>query len=111
MSEPEPEGGEVTRSPGETEALGAVARKARRMAHARRTGASFYRELLQVGALGWVFILPVLGFVLFGHWLERRHGWGGATLLGIVLGIATGGGLVARRVRQTLREGREEETR
>jgi MFS family permease len=91
------------------EAVGAVERKAQRMAHSRRTPAAFYRELLQVGALGWVFILPVLGGVALGMWAHHATGWRGAILVGMAAGILTGAGLVTRRVREVLRRGLDDE--
>ncbi|MFT3803335.1 MAG: AtpZ/AtpI family protein [Burkholderiaceae bacterium] len=71
---------------------------AARRAHARDQAGradpepSLARRLGQIGVLGWIIVIPTLGGVLIGHWLDARLGTGimlAAALLmaGAVLGL------------------------
>jgi ATP synthase protein I len=79
-----------------------AARRALWLAHGER---SLARNLAMIGALGWLVMVPTVGGVFLGRWLDRRfHSgifWTGAL---IVAGLALGCVLAWRRVQELLRE-------
>lgn len=81
-----------------------VRRKAERMRRARKPSPSVLRYLAQVGALGWLFILPVVGIAALGRWLGRTLGQPSLALLGVFVGLAVGAVLFWRSVQRSLRE-------
>lgn len=88
----------------EDETTEAIRKKAERMDKARKTPWSPWRSFADAGAVGWVFILPVIGFSVLGHFLTRGTG---RPLLGaasVIVGVIFGGYLVWRQVRRTLDE-------
>jgi ATP synthase protein I len=68
------------------------ARRRRRLAEGEP---SLARYLGQVGVLGWTIVLPALGGLFFGRWLDHRFGTGvfwsaPLMLLGLALGCWSG---------------------
>ncbi|MCB1407927.1 MAG: AtpZ/AtpI family protein [Rhodobacteraceae bacterium] len=85
---------ETPPDPPETDPLIAEIRKHRRR-HERwqREGdLSVGRRLAQIGVLGWIFVVPTLGGLFFGRWLDARFGtgifWSAPMML---LGLCIGG--------------------
>lgn len=71
--------------------LGSVRRRRQRYQHWVRQGEpSFGRYLGQVGALGWMIVVPTVLGVFLGRWVDQRFGtgifWTGPLLL-VGLGI------------------------
>lgn len=65
---------------------------ARRQRHAAEGEPGIGRFIGQIGVLGWLVVLPVLGGILLGRWLDHRFGTGvfwtaPLLLLGAVLGM------------------------
>lgn len=89
-------------------AVQAIRRKAERMAASRRRPPSFWRQLGHVGVLGWLFILPLVGFMALTHWLGRRHGIPWLGLVGGAIGLFAGGYGVYRAMRRSLDEEEDE---
>lgn len=60
---------------------------------------SVWQHLSMIGALGWLFVIPTLGGVLAGRWLDNRLGTGivftGAL---IFVGVISGGYLAWRKM-------------
>lgn len=81
-----------------------VKRKARRIEHDRGHRPIFWKQLAHVGVLGWIFILPVIGLAWGGHALARRMGQLWPAVAGLGAGIALGGYLVWRNLRDSLRD-------
>lgn len=79
-----------------------VKRKADRMAAARRRGDSFWTALVHVGALGWVFVLPVVAGAVAGRSLARAVGQPALAVAPLALGIALGAYLVWWQLRRTV---------
>ena len=50
------------------------------------------RRLAQIGVLGWIIIVPTLGGLFLGHWIDKQFGtgifWTGPLL---IVGLAIGG--------------------
>ena len=67
-------------------------RSRRRERWLREGDMSVGRRLAQIGVLGWIFVLPTLGGLFFGRWLDARLGsgifWSAPFLL---LGLCLGG--------------------
>jgi predicted F0F1-ATPase subunit len=80
----------------------AVRRRAERMRRARRRQTLAWRSLAQVGALGFMFVLPLLLLTALGRWLEHHEGWPGAGVGGVLLGLLVGGLLAWREIRRGL---------
>ena len=76
-----------------------VRRKAERMARARRRRTAFWRQIAHVGALGWTFVLPVLGGALVARTIEQRWDRPGLALLALVVSVVLGGIAVWLQVR------------
>lgn len=82
----------------------AVRRKARRMAAGRARRESPFRHLLHVGALGWMFVLPVVAGAFAGRALATATGRAAYGVGPLAAGIAIGAYIVWRQVRQSLRD-------
>lgn len=95
-------------SPAPTDYAAEVRRKAERLQRARKKRATLFHHLLQVGALGWILILPLLGGVAIGHLVARLSGFWAATLLGLLLGLAAGALGVFLQVRRSLTDDGDE---
>lgn len=68
-----------------------VVRRARRMREARSRSERFWSGLALVGALGWMLVLPMVGGVLLGHYLDQRFGTGVSFSLALLLlGLGAG---------------------
>ena len=69
----------------------AVERDVRRRARRDPSGASFWRSLAVLGAVGWSLALPAAGGALLGRSLDGRFGTGVRfTLMLLVLGVVLG---------------------
>jgi F0F1-type ATP synthase assembly protein I len=81
-----------------------AARKAARLAKARRRPTDVWSSLMRVVGLGWVLVLPLaLGAVggrLVGRWLGRPS----IALVGLGLGLAAGAYGVYRQVKLALED-------
>lgn len=71
-----------------------AARRAEALAQAGRATPepSLARRFGQIGVLGWVIIIPTLGGVFVGHWLDKKLG-SGVTLAAALLMIGAALGL------------------
>lgn len=85
-------------------ALQQVRQKVRRMAHARARQPQLWRHVAQVGTLGWLFILPVVGMSALGHFMQVRLGQRIYGVAGVLAGLAIGGYVVFIHVQRSLRE-------
>lgn len=79
-----------------------LARQAAQRERARRQGPpSLARQLAMVGALGWTLVLPILGGVVLGRWLD---GWAGSGITFsaglIVAGAALGFWMLWKRMHE-----------
>jgi len=77
-----------------TNHLGEAARKAaeREVLKTSDPEPSLARRFGQIGILGWMVVIPVLGALLIGSWLDRLFGTGvtfsaALTMAGAVLGL------------------------
>lgn len=95
-------GREVRSAPSE---LDVVRRKAERMQRARRSTVPLWRHLAQVGALGWLFVLPVLLLAWLGRLLAHTTGVRLLAVAGLLAGTVLGAYLVWRSVRRSLEDG------
>ncbi|WP_116131547.1 AtpZ/AtpI family protein [Tropicimonas sp. IMCC34043] len=67
-------------------------RRDRRDRWLREGDMSVGRRLAQIGVLGWIFVVPTLGGMFFGRWLDARLGTGIFwTAPFLVLGLCLGG--------------------
>jgi ATP synthase protein I len=94
----------VTADPGDRYAR-AVRRKASRVVAARRRRDPRWRHAANVGVLGWLLVLPLLGGAFAGRFLAARTGVPRLALAGLLVGLAIGVLLVARQLRASLRSG------
>jgi ATP synthase protein I len=78
--------------PADHDLLAQVRRQSDRMQRWLRDGdPSLMRQLAAVGVLGWIVVVPMLGGIALGRWLDRWLGSGimmtaALLLLGLVLG-------------------------
>jgi ATP synthase protein I len=57
------------------------------------------QNLAMVGSLGWLIVVPTLGGIFVGQWLDRREGTGVTfTAAFLVAGLVLGAGLVWQRM-------------
>jgi ATP synthase protein I len=87
------ERGERRRDEGGRTLLSAVRRRAGRAQRQLREGEpTLMRQLATVGVLGWIVVLPMLGGIALGRWLDRTVLGGGIlfTAALLVLGLAAG---------------------
>lgn len=71
-----------------------------RFERAERTGATFWRSLSLLGAVGWSIALPASAGAWLGHRLDTRFGTGVRfTLMLLVAGVLLGGSIAWRVVR------------
>jgi len=68
-----------------------ASQRARRDQASREGSRPFFRSLAVIGGLGWMIVLPALGGLALGRWLDTRFAGGGifwtAPLLMIGLGL------------------------
>jgi ATP synthase protein I len=70
-----------------------VRQQARRMQKAERDRPTLMGQTVYIGSLGILLVLPIVGGVYLGHWLDERssgysiHWTIGMLLLGLVIGI------------------------
>jgi predicted F0F1-ATPase subunit len=83
----------------------AVRRKAERMERARRERRSLWTTLYQAGALGWVFVLPVVLGAGLGRLIAQHTGRPAATLVGLGLGLLMGGWSAWRNIQRSMDDG------
>ena len=96
-------------APSRDPALEQVRRKAARMLRGRRPQPTVWRYLAQVGVLGWLFILPVVGLAALGRWIGRVLGEPRLALAGLLAGLALGASLVWRSVQRSLSDNEDAE--
>lgn len=84
------------------EELAAVRRKVERAEAARRHRLHLWRNVAQVGVLGWLFILPALALVELGRAAGQALHVPALAPLGLVAGLLLGAYLVYRVVRRSL---------
>jgi ATP synthase protein I len=74
-------------------------RRERRALWAREGERPIAQNLAMIGALGWLIVVPTLGGIFVGQWLDRCTG-GGLTFTGALLlvGLALGAGLAWQRM-------------
>jgi ATP synthase protein I len=73
--------------------LAQVRRRAERSQRRLREGEpTLARQLATVGVLGWIVVLPVLGGIGLGRWLDRRFLGGGilCTAVLLLVGLVVG---------------------
>jgi ATP synthase protein I len=87
----------VTKQPLEDDQMVVEARRhrARRQRWQREGDMSVGRRLAQIGVLGWIFVIPTLGGLFLGRWLDAYFETGifwsaPLMLLGVCLGGWTG---------------------
>ena len=74
-------------------------RRERRELGAREGERSIGQNLAMIGALGWTVVLPTLGGLFLGRWLDRQFASGLFWTLGLlVLGLAAGCTLAWKRM-------------
>lgn len=76
----------------------AVGKKARRLRRSRTVRRSFWQGLIHVGALGWMFVIPVVIGAFVGHWLRRFTSSRSLSVAPLLLGVAIGVYVVAREL-------------
>ena len=81
-----------------------VRRKAERLLRSRRTRSPFWSQLVHVGVLGWMFILPTVLFAAAGHLVGRATGRNGWAVAGVVIGVLVGAYVAWRHVAPTLED-------
>lgn len=67
-----------------------VDRKARRLARSRQRGGNIWRQVAQMGTLGWMMVLPMVLGAALGRVLQRVWEWHAAPVAGLVLGVFVG---------------------
>lgn len=81
-----------------------LGRKAERLARARQRRKSLFQALVHVGALGWMFVLPVvlgaIGGRLLAHAMQRPY----LKLPLLLAGLLVGGYAVFRELRRSLED-------
>ena len=85
----------------------AIRKKAERMHDARRKPWSPWSHFAQAGAVGWVFILPVVACAIIGHLVVRGTGRPLVGAACVILGVVLGGYLVWRQLRRVIDEEHE----
>ncbi|MGE0323588.1 MAG: AtpZ/AtpI family protein [Polyangiaceae bacterium] len=89
--------------------LGTVKRKVERMEQARRQPRGFWQNLVHVGVLGWLFVIPVVFFTFVGRFAARVVGQPALAVALIVVGVGVGGYAVWHQLRPSVRDQDEEE--
>lgn len=88
-----------------------VASRTARMRKARASRSTIWRHVVHVGALGWMFILPIVLGAIAGRFLRTWRGVESAPVVGLGLGLLVGALLVFREVRSTLDEREDQDER
>lgn len=80
-----------------------IARRRAQRARGEREGERpLAQNLSMIGALGWLIVLPALGGIFAGQWLDRRAGGGLTfTAAGLVVGLALGAWLAWQRMQRS----------
>ena len=80
---------------------GLKAHRSRRTRAEREGARPFFRSLGMIGGLGWLIVVPTLGGMALGRWLDHHLG-GGNTATGalLMLGLAIGCRLAWNRMHQ-----------
>lgn len=80
----------------------AVRRRRERQEEWDRTGErSVAKNLAMIGALGWIIVVPTLGGIFIGRWLDRTFESGIFwTLALLMVGLTLGSALAWRRMHQ-----------
>ena len=86
-----------------------VRRKAERIVRARRRGDSFWSQLVHVGVLGWMFVLPVIVAAFLGGIVARETGIRPLAVGFIIAGVLVGAYVVARQLKRSVADDDESE--
>lgn len=84
----------------EGDEIRAVRTKVARMVRARQETNSIFKTLVHVGALGWVFVLPIVLGLVAGRAMGGRTG----AVVGLLLGVLFGGFAVYWNLRRSLHD-------
>ncbi|MEZ4390174.1 MAG: AtpZ/AtpI family protein [Polyangiales bacterium] len=84
--------------------LAEVEKKAARLAEARRRRPTLWQHLGHVGALGWVFVLPLVGGVALGRLVAHGRSDHAPVWVGLLVGLAAGGYGAWRQLRRGLND-------
>lgn len=84
--------------------LATIRRKSERMRRGRRQRDNIWSYLANVGVLGWLFIVPVIAFVLLGRWIGDQFGHDWHAIIGLLIGLFVGAGLAWRAVSRAIDE-------
>ena len=90
--------------PREEEYVREVRGKAQRLSRARRRQGGFWRQVAQVGSLGFVFALPLVAGAALGHVVAERTGRPVFALALLLVGLLAGAFGSWRLIRQSLQE-------
>lgn len=81
-----------------------VEHKVERMSRARSRPANIWRHVIDVGALGFVFVLPVVAGAMVGRALARWTGQSWLAIATLLLGLAIGAYGAWRHLERSLAE-------
>jgi len=81
-----------------------VRRKAARLSKARRRTSTWWRHVANVGALGWMLVVPTVVGAMLGRWGAQWFEMRSLTLVGLGLGLAVGLYTTGWHVRRSLRD-------
>lgn len=80
---------------------GITRRRAQRARWEREGERPLALNLSMIGALGWLIVLPALGGIFVGQWIDRRTGGGLTfTAAGLFAGLVLGAGLAWQRMQR-----------
>ncbi len=71
--------------------LASVKKESRRIEVSRRNGKGLWHYVVTATSIGWVLVLPALGGVYLGRWLDRWSGMSGFWTLSLMFAGLAGG--------------------
>lgn len=84
--------------------LAEVEKKAARLVEGRRRQPTLWQYVGHAGALGWILVLPLVGGVALGRLVAHGASDHTPVLVGLVVGLATGGYGAWRQLRRGLHD-------